>query len=150
MIKQDEIVEETVEETPADDAPDVEATASGAGGADFGLKKSGTGGSGQRRISGSGRRAGKYDNYARGLQNTISAALKQNRVTQKAKMIITVKLWADQSGKVTKAALTKTSGDRSLDNVISQDVLTGMQLNEPPPADMPMPIVLQIRATRPN
>jgi periplasmic protein TonB len=149
MLKQEEIVEEAPEEAPSEEMPDVSATATGSGGVDFGLRK-GAGGTGQKRIIGSGRKAGKYDSYARGLQSSITEAMRRHPRVQKAKMALTVRIWADQSGRVTRAALTNTTGDAALDTALSKEVLTGMQLHAPPPADMPMPVVLQIRATRPQ
>jgi hypothetical protein len=51
---------------------------------------------------------------------------------------------------VTKALVAKGSGDANWDQALEKDVLIGLQLNGPPPSDMPMPINMEIRATRPN
>jgi len=46
--------------------------------------------------------------------------------------------------------LTPSTGDAEIDAVIRNDVLGGLTLREPPPKDMPMPIVTRVTAQRPN
>jgi periplasmic protein TonB len=63
-------------------------------------------------------------------------------------MDLKVKIWADASGRISRAALAGSTGDPELDRALAQEVLTGLQLSEPPPGDMPMPIVMKITARR--
>jgi hypothetical protein len=50
-----------------------------------------------------------------------------------------VRVWVDSSGRITRAS---GGGDAAA-------VLEGVRLSGPPPADMPMPIVMRISAKRP-
>ena len=52
------------------------------------------------------------------------------------------------TGRVTRAVIEKTTGDSKLDEAV-RATLTNLQLQEPPPAGMPMPIVLHLKAIRP-
>jgi TonB family protein len=63
-------------------------------------------------------------------------------------MKVQVRIWADSTGRVTRAKLDGTTGDPKLDDAL-QKVLTNIQLQEPPPAGMPAPIVMRLTARRP-
>jgi hypothetical protein len=41
-----------------------------------------------------------------------------------------------------------STGDGKLDSALRDEVLQGLQLPEPPPADMPMPINLRLTARK--
>jgi hypothetical protein len=76
--------------------------------------------------------------------------LRQNSKTRDARLKLRVRIWSDTSGRITRSELSGSSGDASVDTAIQNEVLTGLQLQEPPPADMPMPIVMLIDEQRPN
>jgi outer membrane biosynthesis protein TonB len=61
-----------------------------------------------------------------------------------------VRLWADGSGRVTRVQLTSSSGDAELDAVLRDQVLSSLTLREPPPKDMPMPIIMRLSAQKPS
>jgi outer membrane biosynthesis protein TonB len=149
MVKQDEIIDEEPPDEPTDDGPDIAATATGPGKDSFGVggRKPG---SGTKKVIGSKNTRGKYDRFAKGLQSFIADALRKHPKTMQATMTMNVRIWADQSGRVTKASLEGSTGDSTVDAALRNDVLVGLQLNEPPPADMPMPIVMQVQGRRPN
>jgi hypothetical protein len=84
------------------------------------------------------------------VQNKISDALRSHSKTKKASMRLEVRVWPDSTGRITKASLAGTTGDSAMDSAIKNEILTGMQLQEPPPPDMPRPIVLRVTAKRPN
>jgi len=42
-----------------------------------------------------------------------------------------------------------STGDAALDRTIIDEVLTGLQIPQPPPDDMKMPIVMRVTARRP-
>jgi protein TonB len=65
-------------------------------------------------------------------------------------LTIKVRVWSDSSGRIVRAELSGTSGDPTVDTAIKNEVLVGLQLQEPPPQDMPMPIVMMIREQRPS
>ena len=63
---------------------------------------------------------------------------------------LTARIWLDASGRITRATLTGSSGNPDIDAAIRTEILTGLQLQAPPPDGMPMPIVMRLKATRPN
>ncbi len=65
-------------------------------------------------------------------------------------MSIQVRLWADASGRITRVQLVSSSGDAEVDAALRDQVFAGLALREPPPPDMPMPIVTRITSRRPS
>jgi TonB family protein len=107
-------------------------------------------GFGGGKIGGSGRKGGsKYGWYAGKVQTAIADALRSNDATRSAVMSIQVKIWADATGRVSKAQLVSSTGNPEIDSALRNEVLRGLRLPEPPPADMPMPINLRISARKP-
>jgi len=121
----------------------------GEGSDGFGLRGNGNGG----MIGGKGAGGGggtKWGWYAGQVQSRVMDALSRHKRTRSAAMNIKVRIWADNSGRITRAVLSGTTGDPAVDQAIQNEILTGLQLQEPPPADMPMPIVMRISAKRPQ
>jgi outer membrane biosynthesis protein TonB len=153
MIAQEEVTEE---EPPPDEAPpeqpseDLSTGITGGSGPDMGLSGKGGGG----RIGGSKGRRGsgsKYGYFASRVQASVADALKRNPATRSASFSgLTVRVWADSSGRITRVQLVGTSGSPEVDRAIRNQALTGLQLPEPPPAGMPMPINMRINARKPN
>ncbi|MEI6862281.1 MAG: TonB C-terminal domain-containing protein, partial [Verrucomicrobiota bacterium] len=119
----------------------------GEGGPDFGV----------RQASGSGTSIGSvakprspFGWYAAQVQATISDALRKNSLTRNASFRLDVRVWADVAGRVTRATLVGTTGDPKVDAAIAREILPGLQLQSPPPADMPQPMVMRFTARRPN
>jgi hypothetical protein len=114
----------------------------------------GLGTSGNGVIGGTGTGPGGGGNlwgwYAGQVQTRVADALRKNPRTSSATLNIRVKVWPDASGRIGRAQLVGTTGDRAMDAAIQNEVLTGLQLQEPPPAGMPAPIILRINAKRPN
>jgi hypothetical protein len=46
--------------------------------------------------------------------------------------------------------LVSSTGNAELDAVIRDQVLGGLTLREPPPRDMPMPIITRVTAQKPS
>jgi len=118
------------------------------GGPDFGLG-SGLGGGGGYGGGGGGN-GSKYGWYASELQKRVLDVLRNNPRTRRATMNVVVRIWPDSTGRVTKVHVSGSTGDPALDASLQNDILAGMQLDEAPPADMPMPIVIRLSARRPN
>lgn len=141
------------EAKPDDSAPapaaDLGTSITGPGGADgFGLgsnRGTGTIGGGGSRGSGS-----RWGWYAAQVQSTIADALRKNPRTRQANFRVEVRVWPDLTGRVTRAQLVGTTGDAAVDAAIRAEVLTGLQLKEPPPQGLPLPIVMRLTARRPN
>lgn len=149
MIEQEKVETiETPEETVANEPQDepLGTNIVGGNGPDMGLR-AGTGGGTRNRIGG-GRRGGKWDGFAVKVQNTIAETLRHNPGTRNAAFSMKVLVWADANGRITRATPVGSSGNPAVDQAIRGQVFTGLQLPEPPPADMPMPINLRISASK--
>ena len=109
-------------------------------------------GSGGGGLGGGGGGQGtRFGWYAAEVQARIEQALRDNNHTRNASIPgLRVRIWADNVGRVTRAQLIGSTGDAAVDSAITNEVLTGLQLKEPPPSDMPMPIVLRVTAHRPG
>ncbi len=102
----------------------------------------GLGGNGMGGAGGGGSRWGWY---AAQVQAKIADALRSDPRTRDAALHLKVRIWPDLTGRITRAQVEGSPGDAAVDQV-----LTGLQLQEPPPDGMPSPIVLRLTALRPN
>jgi periplasmic protein TonB len=102
-------------------------------------------------LDGGGGGGSRFGWYAAQVQARIEEALRENNRTKSASIPgVKVRIWADNTGRVTRAQLVGSTGDPAVDSAITNEVLTGLQLKEAPPSDMPMPIVLRVTAHRPT
>ncbi|MEI9999461.1 MAG: TonB C-terminal domain-containing protein [Verrucomicrobiota bacterium] len=88
--------------------------------------------------------------YAGQVSEQIKAALERNDKTRTASFRIKVRVWSDSSGRIIRATLSGSTGDAAIDSIIRDQVLTGLQLQDPPPQGMPMPIVMVLHEVRPS
>jgi len=88
--------------------------------------------------------------YASIVQKQIEAALRANAKTRNAVLQVQIRLWADASGRISRIQLMSTTGNPQIDAAIRNEVLSGVMLREPPPKDMPMPMVARITLRRPT
>jgi len=145
MVQQDPV---TDDEPPPDNSPPeaapVDLSTNIAGnGPDMGLTR----GSGSHNIGGNGHRGGsKFGWYAAKVQSSIAEALRRNPATRSSTLSLQVRIWSDADGRITRAQLVGTTGNPTVDDAIKNQVLTGFQLPQAPPADMPMPINMRISA----
>lgn len=152
MIAQEEVTEE--EEAPDDPSPepppDLDLGPGSAGGTGPAI---GGGGKGTGRIGGTGSRGSrsKFGWYAAKVQSCIRDALARNPSTRTATFSsLNVKIWVDATGRITRVQLIGTSGNAAVDQAIRSRILTGLQLPQGPPADLPMPVNLRISARKPT
>jgi len=148
MVQQEHVeqIDPVDEPTPAPEDPGLSTNIVGGNGPDLGLRAGS--GNGNRNRIGISRRSGKWDHYAVAVQNTIAETLRHNTGVRHAAFSLQVRVWADSTGRITRAALAGSSGDPAVDNAIKNNALAGLQLPEPPPADMPMPINMRISARK--
>lgn len=99
---------------------------------------------------GGGGGGSKFGWYASIVQSQIEAALRANEKTRHAVMRIQVRLWSDSTGLINRVQLASSTGNPELDAIIRDKVLGGMRLREPPPKDMPMPIITRVTAQSPS
>jgi|GEM_PF-77340 len=88
--------------------------------------------------------------YAGQVQARVADALRKNPRTSSATLNIQVKVWTDSTGRISRAQLVGSTGDKAMDDAIKNEVLTGLRMQEAPPADMPVPITLRLTARRPH
>jgi outer membrane biosynthesis protein TonB len=141
MIKETE----PTSEPPKDEAP-LGTGIKGDGADSYGLSNR----AGNGRIGGTGANGSRWGWYASQVASRIQGAMQRNRKTRSANLSIEVRIWPDGSGRVSRAQLTRSTGDPALDTVLRDEVLSGLQLDQPPPAGMPAPIVLHITARQPR
>ncbi len=93
----------------------------------------------------------RFASYAAQVQARIKEALLQNNKTNTALIVgVLVRIWVDSMGRVTRVQLPVSTANPLLDRAITNEVLTGLQLKEPPPSNMPMPIVVRVTTHRPS
>lgn len=109
----------------------------------------GIGGLGTGWGNGGGGGGSRFGWYASMVQSEIESALHRNEKTRRAVVQNKIRLWADGAGHISRVQLTASTGDSELDAAI-RDVLGGLQLREPPPKDMPMPITTRVIMRRPS
>jgi periplasmic protein TonB len=97
---------------------------------------------------GGGDSAGKQ--YAWRMKEKIAEALRNNRKTRSATMRVEAQVWVDPSGRISRATLDRSTGDQSLDQALTGEILPGIQISEPPPQGMRMPIPYRFTARRPQ
>ena len=147
-MKQEEMIKQEEDKEEPDPTPAIDTAVKGpaSGGLQIAQQK-GRGFFDKRPDSGKT----KWGWYAAQVQTSISDAMRKNPRTRKANVRIDVRIWADPAtGRVTRATLGSSTGDAALDAAIRDQVLTGLQLQQPPPEGMPMPIVMRVTARRPN
>lgn len=114
---------------------------------DEGIGGAGSGGSGIGDGDGG---ASKYGWYAAEVQERIADALRQNEKTRDVSLRVKIRIWSDSKGRIVRAEISGTSGDPAVDAALKNEVLVGLQLQDPPPQDMPMPIVMIVHEQRPS
>lgn len=88
--------------------------------------------------------------YATIITSQIEAAIRANPKTRNMATQIQVRLWVDGSGHITRVVLTPSSGSPEVDAALRNEVIGSLTLREPPPKDMPMPVVTRVTARRPS
>ena len=94
---------------------------------------------------GTGSRFGWY--YAR-IAEEIEEAFRRQRKVAAASARVELRIWADPSGRISRIQLVRSTGNPEVDRAIESVV--GLKLRQPPPADIPMPMVARLTARRPG
>jgi TonB family protein len=85
-----------------------------------------------------------YRWYTDQIDSRIEEALGAQKELAKAQYSVVVHIWLARDGKVERAELQGSTGDKAIDKLISK-ALTGMgSIAEAPPEDMPQPVKLRI------
>jgi TonB family protein len=107
------------------------------GGRDL-LLGSGTGGTGF---------GNRFGAYARLMQDQIGRRLDEDEKLDSSRFRATVRIWLTEAGQVEKVELTRTTGDEMIDSLIQQALSSMPKMPEPPPREMPQPVIVRIGAT---
>jgi outer membrane biosynthesis protein TonB len=151
MMDQPAVIQE---ESKPEEAPAPEAglgtNITGSGGPDgYGLGKSGNG-----VIGGTGRGNGgggsRFGWYASQVQRVVADALRFHPRTKSGSYTVEVRIWPDPNGRIVRAKLARSTGDPAVDTAITQEILPGLQLQEPLPSGLTPPIVMRFKARRSN
>jgi TonB family protein len=115
----------------------------GAGTNAYGL---GVGNGGGDTIGGGGGGGGSpFGAYAGQIQAQIQEALRRDEKTRSGRYLLTLRLWIGAAGQVQRAQLVSSSGDAATDASIIR-VISASSIGQGPPADMPQPVTLRVRA----
>ena len=82
--------------------------------------------------------------YTTRLQGELQDALARNEKLQGAAFRISVRLWLDSKGGVSRVELVDSTGDAGTDSKITSALSSLTQIAEAPPADMPQPMRIRI------
>lgn len=86
--------------------------------------------------------------YALQIKQVITDALSKNDKTRMANFELEVRIWPDATGRIQRAKLGGTTGDPAIDAALTNEILPGLQLREPPPQGMLLPINMRLTIRR--
>jgi outer membrane biosynthesis protein TonB len=135
-------------EKPPDEPAPIGSNIKGDGNDGFGLHGSGGMGLGNGNGKGGGGRGSKYAGYFKTVSSRIQQAIEANHKTRMLSGHISIRVWPDPSGKITRVQLSESTGDPAMDAALKDEVLTGLRL-DPPPEGMPTPVILKTSGRRP-
>ena len=120
--------------------------AAGAGANAYGLAVgNGSGGS----IGGGGEAGGgggKFGAYGSQIVAELQAAISRDETTRIGKYpSISMRLWLNPAGKILRVQLVTSTGDAAMDQALTR-VITALGSVAPPPADLPQPVNMRVRA----
>jgi protein TonB len=148
-VKNEVKLDQPTPDPQQDDAPppgaDLGVDADGSGSGDgFGLV--GKKGAGDLISGGGGGNPwGRYDALLNeAVSSAFQQALARDKVLKDKNYKVIVKVWIDDSGKVTRTALVDSTGDARADEVLKEALRDMRVLRESPPADMPQPVKIKV------
>jgi outer membrane biosynthesis protein TonB len=97
---------------------------------------------------GDGDAASRYAWYYAQIQPDIEAVLRRSKRLGSSSLVAELRLWWDPGGRITRVEPVGASADPSLADEFR--ALVGLQLRRAPPADVPVPVILRIKAHRPR
>jgi TonB family protein len=99
-------------------------------------------------VGGGGGSGSKYGWYYARVAADLEEAFRKHKRMSAASTRVELRVWTDPSGRISKVQLIRSTGDPELDAAIQSVV--GLKLREPPPRDIPMPMIARLTARRPE
>jgi outer membrane biosynthesis protein TonB len=85
--------------------------------------------------------------YAR-IQPDIEAVLKRSKKLAASSVVVELRIWWDPTGRITRVQPVGSSAHPAIADEFK--ALVGLQLRQAPPPEVPVPVIMRIRALRPN
>jgi protein TonB len=90
--------------------------------------------------------AARFGWYYAKIAVEIQEAFRKQKVLASASTRVDLRVWADPGGRILRVQLIKSTGDAAVDGAIQS--IVGLRLADPPPADIPMPMIARFTARR--
>jgi TonB family protein len=90
----------------------------------------------------------RYAWYYGRLAAELADAFRGVNALQSASATVELRVWVDGRGRVSRVKLARSTGDRALDEAIRS--VQGLTLRQPPPSDVPMPMIARLVVRRPE
>ncbi len=91
---------------------------------------------------------GRYGWYYTRIAAEIEEAFRRQKKMIAASTRVELRIWADEAGRISRVQLVKSTGNPEMDQAIQSVV--GLKLREPPPRDIPMPMIARLTVRRPG
>jgi len=120
--------------------------AAGAGANAYGLAVGNGSGGSIGGGGGGGGGGGKFGAYGSQIVAELQAAISRDETTRIGKYpSISMRLWLNPAGKILRVQLVTSTGDAAMDQALTR-VITALGSVAPPPADLPQPVNMRVRA----
>ncbi len=97
---------------------------------------------------GQGDASARYGWYFAKIQADLEDALRRTKQLSNASTRVELRVWWDDDGRISRVQLVRSTGVAKLDEAVQSVV--GLKLKQPPPRDVPMPLILRLTARRPQ
>lgn len=88
-----------------------------------------------------------FGRYAAIVQQRAQDAVEQQKKLRHTSYRVMVKLWFAADGRPERAELVRSTGNEEVDRLLTEALNDMAKLPEPPPKDMPQPVVLRVSTT---
>lgn len=120
--------------------------AAGAGANAYGLAVGNGSGGSIGGGGGGGGGGGKFGAYGSQIVAELQAAISRDEITRIGKYpSISMRLWLNPAGKILRVQLVTSTGDAAMDQALTR-VITALGSVAAPPADLPQPVNMRVRA----
>lgn len=92
---------------------------------------------------GKNKASSEWDKFAVLTQNTMSREFRENMALRTQRYIITIKIWVEPDGSITRCLLKNSTGSSLIDKALKDQIISKIKLSIPP-KNMPMPITIRV------